>query len=178
MHPGLRKLFYNLSTSSRIVENRMNQRHSLQQQLKKVKIVSYKLPQGKKISSEIEKLEKSLSEVLDRKSGFSGHLEKKKKKEMMKNLKSKEDELNDKLLKLNDLLAKVGKKVDEHLLLEQLSEEKQPSMVEQLEDKLYSLESRYHQMKEDSKYPESLLDNISNKISELKEKIRTLKNKP
>src|SRR5690349_11893841 len=114
MHPGLRKLFYNLSTSSRIVENRMNQRHSLQQQLKKVKIVSYKLPKGKKISSEIEKLEKSLSEVLSRKSGFSGHLESQKEKEMLKNLKSKEDELNDKLSKLNDLLAKVGKKVDEH----------------------------------------------------------------
>lgn len=175
MHPGLRKLFYNLSTSSRIVENRMQQRHSLQAQLKKVKFVSHNLPKGKRISSEIEKLEKSLSDVLDRKSEFSKHLESQKEKEMMKSLKSKEDELNDKLSKLNDLLAKVGKKVNEHVLLEQLSEEKQPSIVEQLEDKLYSLESRYHQMKEDPKYPEELLDSISSKISQLKERIRNAK---
>lgn len=170
---GLRKLFVNLSIASKKVSERKEQREKLQGYLKKIKIVSAQSVKKSVISSEIEKLERHISQMLDKKLKHSKNS--KAEIEHIKELKRKEKELNEKIKKLNVLLAKVGKKVDEEQVKEQLSEPEKPSLIEVLEEKLYLLESKYEEVKQNRTYPEEALLKIEEKISDLKEKIRELK---
>ncbi len=170
---GLKKLFYNVSIASRKIEERRAERDKLRGYLRKIKIVASKSAKKSVIHDEVARLESHISDMLDKKlvyvrAGANA--------EALDKVKQKESELNDKIEKLNELLAKVGKKVDEGTLLKQLEEEK-PDLVDELEEKLYSLEAKYNEMIESPNYPKEALDKVKDKISMLKEKVRELKNR-
>ena len=174
MHPGLKKFFINLSVASRKVEQRVKGREKLRSHIRKIKIVSERTAKKSVIHEEIKQLEKHLEQVLDKRLGANGQDIAKE----HERLKEKEEEMDAKISKLNELLAKVGKKIDEGELKEQLDEETDnSSLIEQLEDKLYSLESRYHEMEIHPDSPKEVLDKVKDKISDLKERIRELKNR-
>ncbi len=175
LHPGLKKLFSSLSIASKRVAQRREAEEKLRSYLRKIKIVSSQSSKKSVMTSELQHLEKHISDMLDTKLSLvnlHGH----EKQHELTRLKEKEQELDEKIVKLNELLAQVGKKVNEKKLLEQLEEKQSSPMIDELEEKLYSLETRYHVMKDDPKYPEALLNNVREKISALKEKIRELKN--
>lgn len=174
MHPGLQKYFSNLSRAAKVVGARQEGKEKLRSYINKIKIVSSQTAKKSVISSEIQKLEKHLEEMLNKKLGIS-----KNEKISSSALKEKEEILDAKIAKMNELLAKVGKKVDEQEFKEQLmTEEEQPKpVVEELEDKLYTLESKYFNLREDPLINNDLLVNIQDKIAALKEKIRELKSR-
>lgn len=165
MSRGLQKLFTNLSIAARKVEDRKLAREKLRGYLQKVRIVAEKSSK-KSASEDVVKLEKHVSEMLSKKVQLVP------KEEESKKLKQKENELDEKIAKLNELLAQVGKKISKEKLLKQLEE---PSEIEELENKLYSLESKYQEIKDNPEYPPETLNRISEKISLLKERIRELK---
>jgi len=169
-HPGLQKLFYNLSLASKKVEERHRSHEKLSGYLQKIKIVASRSPKKSVIHSEVVQLEKHISEMLSKKM----HIPKgpDNASELMK-LKQKEAQLDGKIAQMNVLLSQVGKKISEKKLKEQLGKRDE---LEELEEKLYSLESKYHEL-EETDVPASLLENVRDKISLLKEKIRELKNK-
>ena len=175
LHPGLKKFFINLSVASRKVDQRIKGREKLRGHIRKIRIISERTAKKSVIHEEIKQLEKHLGSILDKKLRAvkePGVVEERER------LKQKELELNSKVSKLNELLAKVGKKIDEGTLIEQLGEETdQGSVIEQLEDKLYSLESRYKDMEEHPDSPKEVLDKVKEKISDLKGRIRDLKNR-
>ncbi len=173
MHPGMKKLFYNLSLAAKKVNEQQISRDKLRGYLQKIRIVAAQSPKKSVISAELEKLEKHISIMLDKKLGVSRIS--KKEYESHAQLKKKEEELDLKIQKLNELLEKVGKKVNEESLKEQLNEEIKPSLVEEMEDKLYALEAKYYELKDNPSYPESLLERIKERISASKEKLRELK---
>jgi DNA repair exonuclease SbcCD ATPase subunit len=169
LHPGLKKFFINLSVASRKVEQRIQGREKLRSHIRKIRIISERTAKKSVIHEEIKQLEKHLEGVLDKRLGKPSG-------ESLERVKQKEIELNSKIAKLNELLSKVGKKIDEGALKEQLEEETdQSSLIEQLEDKLYSLESRYNEMEKHPDSPKELLNKVKDKISDLKERIRELK---
>ena len=173
VHPGLKKFFINLSVASRKVEQRIKGREKLRSHIRKIRIISERTAKKSVIHEEIKQLEKHLEGILNKRLKL---VKEPQLEEKYERVKQKEVELNSKISKLNELLAKVGKKIDEGTLREQLGEETdQRSLIEQLEDKLYSLESRYHEMEEHPDSPKELLDKVKDKISDLKERIRELK---
>ncbi len=171
---GVRRLFYNLSLASKKVEARRLVKERLQEQLQKIKIVSRRYPRKTVLAAQITKLEKHISEAMGKKAEHEKIAQSQKEREALKTLHQKEKQLNEKIAKLNDLLAQVGKKVNEKKLLQQLEE---PSLLEELEHKLYALEAKYHLLKEDPRYSEEALASVSEKISLLKERIRELRNR-
>ncbi len=178
LHPGLRRLFSNLSIASRKVEERKFERERLRGYLRKIRIVAEKSPKKSVIHEEIKNLEKHFDEVLDKKLRHVRPGVSKEEREEVERLKHKEKDLSEKIARLNDILGKLGKKVDEKKLLQQLDEQKErPSLIDELEEKLYTLESKYYEVENDPKYPREILDKIKGKISSLKEKIRYLKTK-
>lgn len=173
IHPGLKKYFSNLSRAAKSVETRKEGREKLRGYLRKIKIVSSQTAKKSVISSEIQKLEKHIEELLNKKLGISA----KEGKKSSKILQEKEELLDAKIAKMNELLSKLGKKVDENEFKQQLlNEEDQPkSVVEELEEKLYALETKYYELRDNPNIRNELLINIQEKISALKEKIRELK---
>ena len=172
MHPGLRKLFYSLTVGARNVQERQTEREQLHTRLKKIKHV---LPTTKKsdMKKEIEKLEKHLNSILDKKL----HLKEsrsKKVKDQLKKLKNKEKELDGKIKTLNGLLSKVGKKVNSEKFKKELNTSKE-TPLDKLEHVLYALEQKYNELKEHPGRSPEVLKRVKSKITELKEKIRNLK---
>lgn len=163
MSRGLQKLFTNLSIAARKVEDRQLAREKLQGYLQKIKIVAEKSSR-KSAKEDVVKLEKHVSEMLSKKVQL--------KSEESKKIKEKEHEMDEKISKLNELLAQVGKKVNKEKLLKQLESS---SPLEELENKLYDLESKYYELHDNPECPPDLLENIREKITTLKEKIRELK---
>ena len=177
LHPGLRKYFYSLSLATKKIENNKLAREQLRGHLRKIRLVASQSPKKSVISSELAKLEQNLSELIEQKLRHPrSTLEEKK---GLVKLKEKEFELNQKIEKMNELLAKLGKKVDESEIKKQLDEEihVKPSLLEELEEKLYSLESRYYDLENNEKYSEEDLAKLKNKIQDLKDKIWDLKNR-
>jgi chromosome segregation ATPase len=172
----LQKYFSTLSRASKIVQERKEGREKLRGYLKKIKIVSSQTAKKSVISAEIERLEKHIAEMLDKR---MGKVNIKKEKEIMHELKHKEKEVDEKIHKLNELLARIGKKVDEEKFKEELTEEEpdNSAIIEELENKLYALESKYLEVKDNKKISQDLLDTIKYKISLLKEKLRELKSR-
>ena len=67
MHPGLKKLFTNLSKASQIVERRNIEREKVHEQFRNVK----KKTKKEDIVAEMKKLEKQLSLILSKKEFYS-----------------------------------------------------------------------------------------------------------
>jgi len=166
MHQGFKKLFYSLSKSTNIIEKRRASHERLHKQLRVIK-ASSNLVRKKDLKKEIEKLEKHLVEFLAHKTTA------RRKKDT---ISKKEVELNAKIRLVNELLANLGKKVDETKFKRDLEKkQKAKQLLNDLEDRLYDLEAKYYEIKENPKHSEKVLLAIENKISMLKEKIRELK---
>jgi len=179
-HPGLNKFFYNLSVAARRVEERKLSHEELRGHLRKIKIVASQSPKKSVISAELSRIEKNLSDLITKRISYPKRPTIEEKKEV-RSLQEKEEELDKKIEKVNVLLSKLGKKVDEEQFKKQLEEEldnnSKKSPEEELEEKLYELESKYYDMADNQKYPKETLDAIKDKISNLKEKIRIIRNK-
>lgn len=177
MHPGLQSLFRNLSVASKRVEERRLARDKLYQFLKTMKKASKSsvfLKRGE-LQKEMDKLEEHISHIIDRKliarrEGLT--------KEKTKKIKNKEELLDRKIKRVNQILSKLGKKVNERKFSKQLEKETKVSEPAiDVEEMLYRLEIKYYEIKENPKHSPEALKRIEDKISELKEKIRELKNK-
>jgi chromosome segregation ATPase len=176
MHQGLKKLFVNLSLATKKAEERKERREKLQGYLRKIKIVAAQSPKRSVISSELKKLESHIAEMLHKKIKID--TSSKERQPELSKLKEKEQLLDSKIAKLNELLSKVGKKISEDKLKKQLEQElKSKSVIEEIEDKIYSLESKYYDLKKDPEHSEELLNRIQERISALKEKIREIRNR-
>ncbi|MEK6886969.1 MAG: hypothetical protein AABW88_03985 [Nanoarchaeota archaeon] len=178
LHPGLRKYFYSLSSASKRVQDKKLAREQLRGHLRKIKIVSSQSPKKSVISSELAKLEQNLSEIIEKKMQFPKKTSLDEKRTLVR-LKEKESELNQKIEKMNELLFKLGKKVNEEEVKKQLDDEihDKPTLLEALEEKLYVLESKYFDLENTQKYSEDELSNLKSKIRELKDKLWALKNR-
>jgi len=166
MHPGLRKLLYNLSEATKIVDERTKNREKLHMHLRKIR---RKVSPKKRIDikEEIKKLEKHIGVMLDKKIPLT--------KGTKKAIEKKEAELDDKIVRLNKLLFRFGKKISPKKLKKELGKKKQPRMIDTLEEKLYVLEGKYHKLKENPKHSKEILKRVRDKISLLKRKIREIK---
>ncbi len=174
MQRGLRKLFSNLSIAARKADDRKIAREKLHGYLRKIKIVSSRSSKQSVIHEEIKKLEKHLAKLLDQKLSMRFPATDEEVK-TLKNVHAKEEELTEKIKKLNELLAHLGKKVNEKQFVKELGPERNPTEIEKFEDKLYALEAKYHEVED--KYPAESLAKLKDKISNLKEKIREIKTK-
>jgi len=174
MHSGLKRLFYNLSVASKKVEDRKRSREKLHGYLRKIKIISARSSKQSVIHDELAKLERHLSQTLDKKLHLR-ESQSKSDREKLERFHKKEQELNEKITRVNEILAKVGKKVNEEKFKKELGKAEKPSMVDKLEGKLYALEARYHKLEENPEQSEEGLLKIKETISKLKEKIREAK---
>lgn len=173
MHKGLKRYFYYLSQAAQKVEERKHAKLQVHEHMQKIKTIA---PRQWKMTAELTKLENHLAQVLEKKLQLkegTSHKE----KVALERLHAKEKELDTKVKSLNELLAKLGKKVDESKLKEQLgTHTKESSQLEQLEEKLYMLERKHAELR-DKGYSESDLRTVSDKISMLKAKIREMRNR-
>jgi hypothetical protein len=171
MHRGLRKLFYNLAIASKKVEDRDVKRELLYSQLRKVKRASINKP----MSRDVERLEQQISELFEKKISLAKQHDPEEKL-MFQKLKQREKEIDEKISKMNEILAKVGKKVDEGEFKSHIMN-KSKRKIDEFEDKLYSLEIMYLKVKEDDSVPVEKIDELRERISALKEKIKEIKEK-
>ncbi|HME87453.1 MAG TPA: hypothetical protein VKE88_03510 [Candidatus Nanoarchaeia archaeon] len=172
-HPGLPKMLRHLSLASQKVEERKLHREKLRGYLHKIKIVSAQSAKKSVISQELQKMEQHIAQMLKKKIKYEPS---EKEKHLLDVVKNREKELDMKIKKVNELLSKLGKKVNEEQFKQELSQPEK-SLTEELEEKLYLLEQKYYDVQDNPNISEEALLMVKVKISELKEKIREVKDR-